>query len=61
MNKAVRDYIKAIAPERRPLFDRLQQLILAAYPKAAVVISYGIPAYKVGSKRLFLGVWKHGV
>jgi hypothetical protein len=26
-----------------------------------VVISYNIPTYKVGRRRLFLGVWKHGV
>jgi uncharacterized protein YdhG (YjbR/CyaY superfamily) len=61
MDNAVRVYIDAIAPEHRPLFDRLHRLILEAHPEAAVVISYQIPTYKVGRRRLFLGAWKHGV
>ena len=61
MDNAVREYIDAIAPEHRPLFDRLHRLILEAHPDAAVVISYKIPTYKVGRRRLFLGAWKHGV
>jgi hypothetical protein len=60
MDAAVQDYIDAIAPEHRPLFDRLHRLVLETHPDAAVVLSYKIPTYKVGSRRL-LGVWKHGV
>jgi len=61
MDDAVRDYIDAIAPEHRPLFDRLHRLILEVHPDAAVVLSYQIPTYKVGGRRLFVGVWRHGV
>jgi len=61
MDDAVRDYIDAIAPEHRPLFDRLHRLVLEAYPDATVVLSYQMPTYKVGRHRLFLGMWKHGV
>ena len=61
MDAAVQTYIEAIAPEHRPLFDRLHRLIVMTKPDAAVVISYGIPTYKVGSRRLFLAAWKHGV
>ena len=61
MDDAVRDYIDAIAPEHRPLFDRLHRLIVEVHPDAAVVLSYQMPTYKVGRQRLFLGVWKHGV
>jgi uncharacterized protein YdhG (YjbR/CyaY superfamily) len=61
MDDAVRDYIDAIAPEHRPLFDRIHGLILEAHPDAAVVLSYQMPTYKVGSRRLFVGAWKHGV
>jgi len=61
MDAAVRDYIDAIATEHRPLFDRLHRLVLEAHPDAAVVLSYKIPTYKVDSRRLFLGAWKHGV
>ena len=61
MDDAVRDYVDAIPPEHRPLFDRLHRLILEVHPNASVVISYQIPTYKVGRNRLYLGVWKHGV
>ncbi|MDQ6741721.1 MAG: DUF1801 domain-containing protein [Candidatus Dormibacteraeota bacterium] len=61
MDQAVRDYIDAIAPEHRPLFDRLHRLVLEAHPDAAVELSYQMPTYKVGRRRVFVGVWKHGV
>jgi uncharacterized protein YdhG (YjbR/CyaY superfamily) len=61
MDDAVRNYIDAIAPQHRPLFDRLHRLVLAARPDATVVLSYQMPTYKVGRRRLFLGVWQHGV
>jgi uncharacterized protein YdhG (YjbR/CyaY superfamily) len=61
VDEGVRGYIDAIAPERRPLFDRLHGIVLAAHPEAEVSLSYGMPAYRVGHRRLNLGVWKHGV
>jgi uncharacterized protein YdhG (YjbR/CyaY superfamily) len=61
MDDAVRDYIDAIAPEFRPLFDRLHRLILEAQPDAEVVLSYGMPSYRVGRRNLHVGVWKHGL
>jgi uncharacterized protein YdhG (YjbR/CyaY superfamily) len=61
MDDAVREYIDAIAPAHRPLFDRLHRLVLEAHPDAQVVLSYQIPTYKVGRRRLFVGVWKHGL
>ena len=61
MDDAVQGYIDTIAPEHRPLFDRLHRLILEVHPDAAVVLSYQIPTYKVERRRLFVGVWKHGV
>ena len=39
MDDAVRDYLDAIAPEHRPLFDRLHRLILEVQPDAAVALS----------------------
>jgi hypothetical protein len=36
-------------------------LILAVHPDATVVLSYKIPTYKVGSRRLHMGAWKHGL
>ena len=61
MDDAVRDYIAAIAPEHRALFDRLQALVFEMHPEAAVVLSYHMPTYKVGRRRLFIGAWKHGI
>jgi uncharacterized protein YdhG (YjbR/CyaY superfamily) len=61
MDKAVRDYIEAIPPEHRPLFDRIDRLVFDAFPAATVGISYRMPTYRVGRHRLFVGVWKHGV
>ena len=61
MDDAVREYIEAILPEHRPLFDRLHRLVLEARTDAAVVLSYKIPTYRVGARRLFLGAWRHGV
>lgn len=61
MDEAVRDYIDGIPAEHRALFDRLHRLILRAHPGASVVLSYKIPTYKAGTRRLYLGAWKHGV
>lgn len=61
MDEAVQRYIDAIPPEQRPLFDRLQSLILELYPDAEVVISYQIPTYKARGGRVSLGLWKDGV
>ena len=43
MDDAVRNYIDAIAPQHRPLFDRLHRLVLEAHPDAVVVLSYQMP------------------
>ncbi len=61
MDEAVRSYIDGVEPMYRPLFDRVHRLILTAHPEAAVVISYRIPTYKVGRRRLYVGAWKHGI
>jgi uncharacterized protein YdhG (YjbR/CyaY superfamily) len=61
MDQAVQAYLDGIAPGHRPLFDRMHRLILTAYPEADVVISYRIPTYKAGRRRLHVGVWQHGV
>ncbi len=61
MDEAVQGYIDRIAAEHRPLFDRLHRLILDVHPDATVVLSYKIPTYKVGNRRLHVGAWKHGL
>lgn len=49
MDEALQGYIDSIAAGHRPLFDRLHRLILAVHPDVAVVLSYKIPTYKVGT------------
>jgi len=61
MDPAVQSYIDAIPERQRPLFDRLQMLVLELYPDAETLISYGIPTFKVGRRRVYLGLWKGGV
>jgi uncharacterized protein YdhG (YjbR/CyaY superfamily) len=61
MNAEVLRYIEAVDDERRPLFDKLQALILGLYPDAKVVLSYQVPTYKTSSGWAALGYWKSGV
>src|SRR5580704_12373278 len=50
----VRGYIDAIPAGYRPLFDR-------ARPDVTVVMSYKMPTYKAGGRRVLLAAWKHGI
>ena len=61
MDEAVRSYIESVDPAHRPLFERVHRLVLAAHPGADVVLSYRIPTYKVGKRRLYVGAWQHGI
>ena len=61
MDEDVRRYVDQIAAEHRELFDRMNTLILAAYPDAVVKLSYTMPSYRRGRRKLYVGVWKHGL
>jgi hypothetical protein len=61
MDPAVQAYIDGIDPAGRALFDRLHRIVLEEHPEAEVMLSYAMPAYRVGARRLNLGAWKHGV
>lgn len=61
MDAEVREYIDGIAPEHRPLFDRVSGLILDVAPEAGLMLSYGMPTYRVGKRKLYVGAWQHGV
>jgi len=60
-DEAVRYYRDEMDGEYRPVFDRLHRLILAMCPDAELVLSYGMPTYRIGRRRLNIGVWKHGL
>jgi uncharacterized protein YdhG (YjbR/CyaY superfamily) len=61
MDQAVIEYIEAVPLEHRALFDRVHGLILDSCPDASVGLSYKMPTYRLGDRRLHLGVWKHGI
>lgn len=61
MNDAPAQYIEAIDPQHRPLFDRVHALILRRHPAVCVGMSYGMPTYRLDTRSLVLGVWKHGL
>ena len=61
MDEAVRRYRDEMDSEYRPVFDRLHRLVVATCPDAEVVLSYGMPTYRIGRRRLNIGVWKHGL
>jgi uncharacterized protein DUF1801 len=61
MDEAVRRYRDEIASEYRPVFDRLHRLIVGTCPDTEVVLSYGMPTYRIGRRRLNVGVWEHGL
>src|SRR5579864_5212073 len=53
--------MEAIPAEHRALFDRLHNVILAVEPDVKVALSYKMPSYKVGKRRLHLAAWQHGI
>jgi uncharacterized protein YdhG (YjbR/CyaY superfamily) len=61
MDLEVQAYVDKIAPEHRALFDRVHGLVLAAFPEASLALSYGMPTYRVGKRRLHVGAWQHGI
>ena len=58
---AVARYLDGIAPAVRPLYDRLAGLIRADFPEATVALSYEMPTFRVGDRRLYVAAWKQHV
>jgi uncharacterized protein YdhG (YjbR/CyaY superfamily) len=61
MNKAVQQYIDALPKERKPLFNRLKELVLELYPAAEVKLWYRMPTFKVGKGWVALANQKYYV
>jgi uncharacterized protein YdhG (YjbR/CyaY superfamily) len=61
VDQALAEYVAAIPSDFRPLFDRIHRILLEVCPDAIVSLSYNMPTYKVGKRRLHVGVWKHGI
>ena len=57
----VQSYADGVRAEHRPLFDRARRLADEVAPGATVKISYGMPTWAAGKRKLSLGVWQHGL
>jgi len=60
-DEAVRRYLDDMDGEFRPVFDRLHRLMVQTCPDAELVVSYGMPTFRIGRRRLNVGVWQHGL
>jgi hypothetical protein len=60
-DEAVRRYLDEMDSEYRPVFDRLHRLMVATCPDAELVLSYGMPTFRIGRRRLNVGAWHHGL
>jgi hypothetical protein len=60
-DEAVRRYLDEMDSESRPVFDRLHRLMVTACPDAELVLSYGMPTFRIGRRRLNVGAWQHGL
>ncbi len=58
----VEAYITTLAPELREAAQAVRATIRNALPEAVEVISYSIPAYRVGKKTvIYFAVWKRHI
>jgi hypothetical protein len=57
----VQAYLDGIAPEHRAMWDRVDRLVRSIHPEAELRITYDMPTFVVGDRRLPVGVWKHGL
>ena len=55
------EYVAALQPYQRLIFERIHRLVLDACPTAEVGLSYKMPTYRVGKRRLHVGAWAHGI
>ncbi len=61
MDPRIREYADAASPEHRALFERLHGIVVATHPEAQEDFAYAMPTYRVGGRRLNIGIWQHGV
>lgn len=57
----VQTYLDGIAVEHRSMWHRVQRLVRELHAGAELHITYGMPTFIVGERRLPVGVWKHGL
>src|SRR6478672_10255769 len=55
------DYIASVAPETRPVLERIRRTIKEAAPKGTECISYQIPAFKFDKPFIYFAAFKRHV
>ena len=61
MDPDVQTYVQAIPATTRPLFDRIDALVHELHPEVEILITYDMPTYHVGTRRLYVAAWKNWV
>jgi hypothetical protein len=52
MDVAVRQYVDAIPPSHRPLFEVVNDPVVQEFPGATLGLSYKMPTYRVGAHHI---------
>ena len=61
MNEEVTAYIDTVSDERKPLYEKLQTLVMDLYPEARIVMTAQIPTYRLKFGWVGLGYTDDGV
>jgi hypothetical protein len=61
MNEEVSAYIDTVSDERKPMYEKLQSLVVELYPDVRIVMTSQIPTYRAKSGWIGLGYSEKGV
>jgi uncharacterized protein YdhG (YjbR/CyaY superfamily) len=56
--RTIDEYIATAAPKARPLLKRIRQTVRRAVPDVEEVISYRMPAFRLGKILMYVGAFK---
>jgi uncharacterized protein YdhG (YjbR/CyaY superfamily) len=59
--KDIDEYIAACSPPARAILERIRRTVRAAVPEAEEVISYRMPAFRLGGILLYFAAFKHHI
>jgi uncharacterized protein YdhG (YjbR/CyaY superfamily) len=57
----VAQYVAGLPDESRALLARVQRFVHERHPDAELRLSYRMPTWVVGDRRLIVGAWRHGL
>jgi len=61
MDDAVQGFLATLDDGHRAMFEHVDALVREDFPEATLTLAYRMPTYRVGRRRLHVGVWAHGV